>query len=91
MLRVNNLSWFRVPGVISDEIYSISIKPLIDLEHGKLPDPVAEAIRLVLTEQKKLEERLEKLESSSGITAMEDELAEKRSEIEREFNQEKGT
>ena len=61
-------------------------KPLTDLEHGKLPDPVAEAIRLVLKEQDKLEERLKKLESSSGIVSQ-DELREKRRKIEREFSQ----
>jgi serine O-acetyltransferase len=41
-------------------------KPVLDLEHGKLPDPVAEAIRHVLQEQDKLEERLKKLEKASG-------------------------
>jgi len=50
--------------------------PFINLEHSKLPDPVAEAIRLVLRKQDLFEERLRKLESSSGITALEDELDE---------------
>ena len=36
-----------VPGRIAEDRQ----KPLLDLEHGKLPDPVAEAIRLVLREQ----------------------------------------
>ncbi len=40
--------------------------PLMELEHGKLPDPVAEAIGLVLQRQDKLEERLRRLEDSSG-------------------------
>lgn len=61
-------------------------KPLMNLEHGKLPDPIAEAIRLVLKEQDKLEERLKRLESSSGIAVSPDELKEKRRKIEREFN-----
>jgi len=61
-------------------------KPLMDLEHGKLPDPVAEAIRVVLKEQDKLEERLKKLEVSSGIVSPRDELKSKRSKIEKEFN-----
>jgi len=61
-------------------------KPLVDLEHGKLPDPIAEAIRLVLKEQDKLEERLKRLESSSGIVAPEDELREKRKKIEDELS-----
>ena len=42
-------------------------KPVLDLEHGKLPDPVPEAIRLVLKEQDKLEERLRRLESMNGV------------------------
>jgi len=44
-------------------------KPVMDLEHGKLPDPVAEAIRLVLKDQHKLEERLQILEDAAKITA----------------------
>jgi serine O-acetyltransferase len=43
-------------------------KPAMDLEHGKLPDPVAEAIRLVLRDQHQLEERLKRLENAVGIT-----------------------
>jgi len=62
-------------------------KPLSDLEHGRLPDPVAEAIRLVLKEQEKLEERLKKIESLSGLVAPEDELKDKRQKIVREFSQ----
>jgi serine O-acetyltransferase len=62
---------------------------IIDLEHGKLPDPVAEAIRLVLKEQDKLEERLKKVESASGI-ASKDEFKEARKEIEQEFSQGEG-
>jgi len=38
-------------------------KPITDLEHGKLPDPVTEALRRVLRRQDKLEERLQRLES----------------------------
>ncbi|MFC2002039.1 serine O-acetyltransferase [Chloroflexota bacterium] len=65
-------------------------KPIMDLEHGKLPDPVAEAIRLVLREQDKLEERLKRLESSSGIAVSRDELKKERKKTEREFNQGEG-
>ncbi len=65
-------------------------KPLADLEHGKLPDPLAEAIRLVLREQDSLEERLNRLESSSGIATPKDELREERKKIEREFSQGEG-
>ncbi|MBI4188050.1 MAG: serine O-acetyltransferase [Chloroflexi bacterium] len=62
-----------------------SHEPLRALEHGKLPDPVAEAIRLVLKEQDKLEERLRKLEDLSGLKAPEDEFEEMKKEIVTEF------
>ncbi len=65
-------------------------EPLTDLEHGRLPDPVAEAIRLVLREQRRLENRLDKLESSSGIVTPRDELEERMREVEQEFNQGEG-
>jgi serine O-acetyltransferase len=71
-----------IPGKIVEE----KKKPLQDLEHGRLPDPVAEAIRLVLREQDKLEERLKRLESSSGIVAPKDELKKRRRKIERGFS-----
>jgi serine O-acetyltransferase len=72
-----------IPGRVIDE----HRKPILDLEHGRLPDPVAEAIRLVLNEQTKLEERLEKIESKSGIAVPRDKLREKIREVMREFNQ----
>lgn len=65
-------------------------KPLTELEHGKLPDPVAEAIRLVLKEQDKLEERLKRLEISSGMAAVPDELSKERKKLERKFSQGEG-
>jgi len=61
--------------------------PLLNLEHGRLPDPVAEAIRLVMGEQGKLEERLKRLEGISGLVTPADELEEKRKEIVKEFSQ----
>ena len=63
-------------------------KPLMDLEHSKLPDPIARAIRSVLKEQHKLEERLKRLESTSGIVVPQDELKEKKKEIEQKLNPE---
>ena len=41
--------------------------PAWDLEHGKLPDPVSEAIRNVLKEQADLAERLRSIEESLNI------------------------
>jgi hypothetical protein len=52
-------------------------RPLADLEHGSLPDPVFKAVMSVLKEQDKLEERLRVLESASGIASPEDESREK--------------
>ena len=62
-------------------------QPLADLEHGRLPDPVAEAIRLVLGEQEELGKRLERLETLSGLAVPEDELRSKRKEIVKEFSE----
>ncbi len=67
-----------IPGRIVEDRHKL----LIDLEHGKLPDPVAEAIRLVLREQEKLGERLKKLEGLSGIVVPKDELRDRRKEYE---------
>jgi serine O-acetyltransferase len=75
-----------IPGKIVEDRH----KATIDLEHSKLPDPVAEAIRLVLKEQDKLEERLRRLEGSSGIEAPKDELKGKRKQVEKEFSEPKG-
>ena len=72
-----------IPGRVAEE----HRKPLLDLEHGRLPDPVAEAIRLVLNEQTKLEKRLEKIESKSGIAVPKDELMERIREVMEEFSQ----
>ena len=65
-------------------------KPAMDLEHGKLPDPVAEAIRLVLKDQHNVEERLKKLEETCGLLPQPDELEERKQEIEKEFPQGEG-
>jgi len=72
-----------IPGRIVEEHH----EQAMDLEHGKLPDPVAEAVRFVLREQDKVEERLKKLEDLSGLVAPEDELVEMRMEVVREFSQ----
>ena len=51
-----------IPGRIVDNGH-----PTLDLEHGKLPDPVAQAIRLIMTEQANVEQRLKKLETVAGV------------------------
>ncbi len=60
-------------------------KPILELDHGQLPDPIAEAIKLVLREQDKLEERLRKLEKRSGVRAPGDELEQMRKQMEQEL------
>lgn len=51
-----------VPGRIVED----RRKPIMDLEHGRLPDPVSEAIRLILEEQGTLAERIGRIEVSIG-------------------------
>ncbi|MBU3934012.1 MAG: serine O-acetyltransferase [Candidatus Omnitrophica bacterium] len=53
-----------VPARIA-EVKEPKVKPLIDLEHGRLPDPVAEAVNILLKKQEALEERIRKLERGS--------------------------
>ena len=55
-----------VPGQVVAEEQA----PIMDLEHDKLPDPVSEAIRFILKEQERLEERIRKIESSTPSIAM---------------------
>lgn len=50
-----------VPGRIA-EAKEPKVKPLIDLEHGRLPDPVAEAVNILVKKQQELEERIRRLE-----------------------------
>lgn len=47
-----------VPGRVVED----RRKPVLDLEHGRLPDPVSEAIRLILEEQGRLAERIKRIE-----------------------------
>ena len=72
-----------IPGRIG---LGFSGKEIQVLEHSKLPDPVADAIRLVLKEQDSLEKRLSKLENLEGVTGEIDKYVEKKKkEIEKEF------
>lgn len=50
-----------IPGRIVDKQERKRITQ--ELNHGNLPDPVADALRLVFEEQRKLNDRMEKLES----------------------------
>ncbi|MBW2003695.1 MAG: serine O-acetyltransferase [Deltaproteobacteria bacterium] len=64
-----------VPGKIGMEF---SIKEIQDLEHGKLPDPIADAIQFVTHEQEKLKERIKKLEAREGMSIEFDKYLEKK-------------
>jgi len=58
---------------------------VMNLEHGKLPDPFSEAIELILEEQNRMSERVRKLEAFEGFITAPDDLAEKIEEIEKAF------
>jgi serine O-acetyltransferase len=70
------------PGVtvvgIPSRIVTRRTKPVMDLEHGKLSDPVAEAIRTVIKDQHALEERLKRLENAASIAEEPDKVKEPR-------------
>ena len=73
-----------VPGRIVEEQHAARI----DLDHNRLPDPVAEAIRLVLAEQDKLAERIKRLETTAGVMPPEDDLTAQETKIKHQFNYE---
>lgn len=73
-----------VPGRIG---LGFSMEEMQALEHGKLPDPIAEAVRFVMDNQEKLAQRIEKVETASGVERHEDpEASEKRREIKDAFS-----
>jgi serine O-acetyltransferase len=71
-----------IPGRVVEDGHG----PLTILEHGKLPDPVAEAIGLVLKKQELFEQRLRKLENTSGIATVEDDLEQIKVRVMSNFN-----
>jgi serine O-acetyltransferase len=70
-----------VPGRVVEDRQKAGAMPL---EHGRLPDPFSEAIRLMLEEQVRLNERMAKLEGLKDTAAL-DELTRKIVEIEKSF------
>ena len=60
-----------IPGKVVEDQHT----QVIDLEHGILPDPVAQAIRIVLSQQKRLSERLLRLERSNDVQLVGDILS----------------
>jgi len=63
-------------------------RPIVDLEHGRLPDPVSEAINLILKRQDKMEKRLNTFENS--IILAPDELKEMAAKVKQVFNNGEG-
>ncbi len=73
-------------GVPAKVGMGFSGKDIKALEHGKLPDPVADAVKYFIKEQDKLEERIEKLETLKGVKShIDDVLEKKKAEIIAEF------
>jgi len=70
-----NATVVGVPGRIG---MGFSAKEIQVLEHGKLPDPIADAIRFVMKEQEKLKKRIKELEKLKKITRHIDEQTKKR-------------
>ena len=72
-----------VPGRVG---LGFSPEEIQALDHGKLPDPIPDAIRFVMKELEKLEERIKKLETLEGITKhIDEQIEKKRKEIENTF------
>ncbi|MCD6407729.1 serine O-acetyltransferase [bacterium] len=65
-----------VPGRIVGE----KKRRKIDLDHDKLPDPIAEVLKIIIEEQEKLEERIKKIEDMEGMKSKIDEYFEKKKE-----------
>ena len=55
-----------IPARVVGERHKVAI---MDLEHGKLPDPIADALNRVVRELHRQEDRLQKLEEASRDTA----------------------
>ena len=52
------------------------------LDHGELPDPIAEALKVVLKENRKLKQRMKKLEDNLNLSSEEDDyVSEAESEV----------
>jgi serine O-acetyltransferase len=78
-----NVTVVGVPG----KIVTKQGKPVMDLEHANLPDPLAGAIRLVLQDGHNIEDRLRKLEQVCGLVPPPDILEAQKEEVEKELAQ----
>ena len=76
-----------VPGRVVEDRQKAAATPL---EHGRLPDPFSEAMRLVLEEQINLHERLAKLEGLTDLAAITEEMRKKIYDLEKSFENSEG-
>jgi serine O-acetyltransferase len=81
-----NVTVVGVPG----KVVVKQQKPVMDLEHAQLPDPLAKAIALVLKDQHNVEERLRKLEETCGMVPVPDVFEAQKQEVEKELGQSEG-
>ena len=65
----------RCPG---QDRHGFTIKELEELEHNKLPDPIAEALRFLERQMEIMQERLGKLEDQQGIRVEFDQYVEEK-------------
>ncbi|OGN91153.1 MAG: serine O-acetyltransferase [Chloroflexi bacterium RBG_13_46_14] len=72
-----NTTVVGIPGKVVEDRQ----QQAIDLEHGILPDPVAQAIRIVLSQQKALSERLLRLERSIDAGFFNDTFSDEMNEL----------
>jgi serine O-acetyltransferase len=72
-----------IPGKVVKEggKHQPSGRPVIELDHADLPDPVSRALSAVLNHVEKLEQRLEEVTSRQG--SLEDRFAEEDEEFQR--------
>lgn len=75
-----------IPGRVVEE----GRRPIVDLEHDKLPDPVSEAIKLVLKRQDEIEERLNRFENSKVVIVTSRELKDRMLKIKQVFSNGEG-
>ncbi len=70
-----NATVVGVPGRIVGETTK---RKHIDLDHNNLPDPIADAFRIIIEEQQKLEERIHAIENMEGLKCQIDAYFEKK-------------
>lgn len=73
-------------GIPAKVIPAVHQGPMTSLEHHKLPDPIAEAIRLILKKQEMLEERIKKMEGMKDMMeGINEQIEERKADILRVF------